>query len=87
VDLLVTDYAMPGMTGSVLAARLREQRPDLPILMVTGHVDDSLRIESGAWTASTFLLLRKPVTTGALEEAFGQLMGLGSEDHARLAQA
>ena len=43
LDGVVTDYAMPGMSGATLANRLREIHPALPILLVTGYasVDDS----------------------------------------------
>jgi signal transduction histidine kinase len=39
IDLLITDYAMPGMTGVQLAEAVRELRPDLPILLATGYAD------------------------------------------------
>ena len=39
VDMLITDYAMPGMTGVELAGKARELRPDLPILLATGYAD------------------------------------------------
>jgi PAS domain S-box-containing protein len=39
VDLIVTDYAMPGMTGVELAGAAREFRPDLPVLLATGYAD------------------------------------------------
>jgi signal transduction histidine kinase/CheY-like chemotaxis protein len=39
IDLLITDYAMPGMTGVQLADAVRELRPDLPILLATGYAD------------------------------------------------
>ena len=35
-DVLVTDHLMPGMTGVDLARRVQEQRPGLPILLVSG---------------------------------------------------
>jgi signal transduction histidine kinase len=38
-DLMVIDYAMPGMTGAQLAAEVRERRPDMKILFVTGYAD------------------------------------------------
>ncbi|MBU8540773.1 ATP-binding protein [Falsiroseomonas tokyonensis] len=34
---LVTDHAMPGMTGAVLAARLARERPGLPVILATGY--------------------------------------------------
>ncbi len=39
IDLLITDYAMPGMTGLQLAEEARRLRPDLPILLATGYAD------------------------------------------------
>ncbi len=41
VDLLVTDYLMPGQTGTALAAAVRTLRPGLPVLMVTGYANVS----------------------------------------------
>ena len=39
VDLMVTDQAMPGMTGVELAEIVRRKRPNMPILLVTGYAD------------------------------------------------
>jgi signal transduction histidine kinase/CheY-like chemotaxis protein len=36
-DLVLTDEIMPEMTGSELASALHEIRPDLPIILMTGH--------------------------------------------------
>ncbi len=38
-DLLVVDFAMPGMTGAQLAAQARLGAPDLAVLLVTGYAD------------------------------------------------
>lgn len=38
IDILLTDVGLPDMSGEVLAERLREARPDLPVLFATGHV-------------------------------------------------
>jgi PAS domain S-box-containing protein len=35
--VVVTDHAMPGMTGAELAARLARDRPGLPVILATGH--------------------------------------------------
>lgn len=37
IDLLLTDFAMPGLNGLELARRARALRPGLPILLVTGY--------------------------------------------------
>jgi CheY-like chemotaxis protein len=39
VDLLITDFSMPGMTGLQLAEAARRLRPDLPILLATGYAE------------------------------------------------
>ena len=48
IDLLATDITMPEMDGTQLAARLRDRRPDLPVLFLSGYprgasLDDALR--------------------------------------------
>jgi signal transduction histidine kinase len=43
VDLLVTDFNMPGRTGLSLAADLRRLAPRLPLLISTGHITEDLR--------------------------------------------
>jgi PAS domain S-box-containing protein len=39
IGLMITDYAMPGMTGVQLAKAARAIRPDLPVLLATGYAD------------------------------------------------
>ena len=39
VDLVITDQAMPGMTGMELASRLRETHPSLPVVLASGYAD------------------------------------------------
>jgi len=37
-DLVVTDQRMPGMLGEELVVALREIRPEVPIVLMSGHV-------------------------------------------------
>ena len=39
VDLMITDFAMPGMNGAQLAEEARRLKPDLPILLATGYAE------------------------------------------------
>jgi signal transduction histidine kinase len=39
IDLVITDHAMPHMTGSELADQIRRIRPSLPIILATGYAD------------------------------------------------
>jgi signal transduction histidine kinase len=42
VDLLVTDFMMPGMNGVQLAERLSSSRPNLKVLLVSGHAESTV---------------------------------------------
>jgi CheY-like chemotaxis protein len=39
IDLVVTDQAMPKMTGTELAKIIRNKWPDIPVLLATGYAD------------------------------------------------
>jgi PAS domain S-box-containing protein len=39
VDLMLMDYAMPGMNGSEVAREAQAKRPALPVLFITGYAD------------------------------------------------
>jgi CheY-like chemotaxis protein len=39
IDIVVTDYAMPGMTGAELAARIEGLRPGLPVVIASGYAE------------------------------------------------
>ena len=38
-DVVVTDYAMPGMNGFELAQRIKAGHPSLPIVLATGYAE------------------------------------------------
>lgn len=39
IDLVVLDYKMPGMNGDVVAQRMKQLKPAIPILMLSAYVD------------------------------------------------
>jgi CheY-like chemotaxis protein len=47
IDLLLVDFAMPGMNGAEVAREVHARRPDLPILFVTGYADTEALAEGG----------------------------------------
>jgi|GEM_PF-1996133 PAS domain S-box-containing protein len=68
-DILVTDLRMPGMDGRELARRLREKKPGLPVLFISGWSPETpdAGLESGT------LLLPKPFRLAELYRALSQL--------------
>jgi PAS domain S-box-containing protein len=68
IDLVFTDVVMPGkMDGLSLAYRLREIRPDLPILLATGYSDVAANVRGN------FPILRKPYEIHQLSQAIAKL--------------
>ncbi|MDH5806087.1 MAG: response regulator, partial [Gemmatimonadota bacterium] len=57
IDLLLTDIAMPGLNGVDLAKQIREKYPDILVLFMSGHAQDSDQFASLPAGAS---LLNKP---------------------------
>ncbi|HEY6832344.1 MAG TPA: response regulator FixJ [Pseudolabrys sp.] len=52
---VVTDVRMPDMTGIDLLRKLNEIKPDLPVIMITGHGDIALAVEAMKIGAVDFL--------------------------------
>ena len=63
-EWLLIDFAMPGMNGTAVAARARELRPKLPILIMSGYMDQS-EIRH-AWAGR---VLSKPFDLRGLQDA------------------
>jgi CheY-like chemotaxis protein len=72
LDVLIADFAMPGMTGTDLACKAREVRPDIGILLVTGYADPK-RVPDG------YLMLHKPFSRADLAAKVGEATGQKQE--------
>lgn len=66
IDLLVTDTYMPGLRGPEIAEKLRETRPDIRVLYMSGYGEEDVT-RSGVNPGSKFL--HKPFTVQELTEA------------------
>ena len=76
LDLLISDFRMPEMTGDEVARRFRAAKPDVKVLFITGFADDLFAERSLLWDGEAFL--EKPFNRKGLLEAaslllFGQL--------------
>lgn len=69
VDLMITDYAMPRMTGADLAVKAREQLPDLKIIVASGYA------EMPEGLARSLPRLSKPYSDEELASAIDALCG------------
>ena len=65
-DLVVTDHAMPALTGMELAREVLGLRPDLPVLLCTGYADEAA--EQVAMAHGVFRVARKPLLAGELRD-------------------
>ena len=69
--VVLSDINMPGMDGLGLLRRLKEQRADLPVIMVTAYGDDERRRQAEAFGAAEFVT--KPVDFAVLRQQLQQL--------------
>jgi len=72
IALLVSDVVMPQMDGPALAARLRQQRPQLRVLFVSGYPANAIAA-SGAFAAGADFL-QKPYTPDSLATQVRRLL-------------
>jgi len=77
LELLVTDICLPGMDGTELAESLRDSRPNLRVLFMSGLDADQSRVtlpEDGTWA-----FLPKPFTGRDLDQRLRMLLGPAGE--------
>lgn len=73
-DLVVTDNDMPNMTGMELVSRLREARIPLPVIMMTGQLEDLEEVlEHCPWLLVS-ATLQKPVSSRELLESVDSVL-------------
>jgi PAS domain S-box-containing protein len=81
-DLMMVDFAMPGMNGAEVATAARARNPDLPIVFVSGYADTAA-IEAVAGPEAP--MLRKPFRLGDLHAVVSGALGDGPAPASRAA--
>jgi len=77
-DLVVLDQTMPKLTGLNLARELRQIRPDLPIILCTGHSDSVSPQKASEAGIKEFLI--KPIAKQQLATVVRSVLDTKSED-------
>jgi two-component system cell cycle sensor histidine kinase/response regulator CckA len=70
IDLVITDIRMPRMTGSELAASIRSECPDIPLIFVSGEVAIAEIVDSG----KKLSFVEKPFAAKTLLDAARQFL-------------
>ncbi|PXA05157.1 hypothetical protein DDZ13_04135 [Coraliomargarita sinensis] len=71
-DLVVTDHKMPEMTGAEFMKKIKELRPEVPVIMVSGYLEnDTIRELISEGVGGVFL---KPLNIFSLLERTGELI-------------
>lgn len=77
---VLTDLTMPGLDGWQVLQAVREQRPDLPVILASGYdLEQLLEARESPERPSAFL--RKPFRLSTLKEALVVALGLGQDLH------
>jgi PAS domain S-box-containing protein len=72
IHLVITDIVMPEMGGGELARRLAGERPELPVLFMSGYTDDEVA-QRGLGAEQGFL--QKPFTSDGLARKVREVLG------------
>jgi len=70
-DLVITDFAMPEMNGHELATIIKDQAPELPIIMFTAYADTRLKDQA---FPNVDLIIGKPCSLDELRGAFRKVL-------------
>ncbi len=73
-DVVLTDRAMPQMSGDVFAAAIKAHSPAMPVVLVTGFAD--LMQETGDHPKAIDVIVRKPFTLETLRTGIAQALAL-----------
>ncbi len=69
-DIVITDIKMPGISGIELLETIKAERPETEVIMITGHGDMQVAIESLKKDAADFIT--KPISEDTLQIALNR---------------
>jgi PAS domain S-box-containing protein len=72
VDLVITDFIMPHMGGSELLTHIQEKYPQIPVLVMTGHLDADRMVKVEGLGLKTWL--SKPINVPDLAQVVAELL-------------
>jgi CheY-like chemotaxis protein len=78
-DLVITDMAMPNMTGQELAQQINAIRPDIPVITCTGFSEQIKAGDEGPSSLRGFLI--KPIVRGDLAKEIRRVLGKEKKDN------
>lgn len=67
-DAVILDLSMPGLSGETVLAKLRRDAPDLPVIVLSGFVEDPDALCHAA------VVLNKPVSTAGINDAVARVL-------------
>ncbi len=76
IAALLTDLRMPRLDGIALVRRLRENRPELPVVVMTGFAPTDWRKTLQHEGEGPMVLLNKPIRLSNLLSALRQVLGI-----------
>lgn len=74
IDLLVTDYKLPGMSGVELMHKVRARHPEVKVIFITGMTDKKMRDEM--LNAGALAIFDKPISMADFLDAVERGLGL-----------
>jgi CheY-like chemotaxis protein len=75
-DLIITDHAMPGITGFDMARRMLQIRPNLPIILCTGYSSRISEEKAQSYGIKGFVL--KPIIRKEIAELIRKVLDEGT---------
>ena len=73
IDMVVSDINMPGMSGLEMLPKVRAERPDVPVIMITAYGDSETRRKAAEQGAVG--LLTKPIDFALLRHEIDTRLG------------